>query len=213
MSFAATHTQDPARQTSATSREPEVLPLVQQALAGSREAFDEIVFLYRDQVYATTWQLTRNSEDALDVAQEVFMRAFRALGSYKGRARFSTWLHRIVLNACIDHIRREKRHWGNISMSEVPDDGNEDSYSAPPESSVDSTQRESVYQKQIQRRILAALKQISGRQREVFVLRYYQDLELREIAEVIKCSEGAVKRHLHRAQMRLRDILRDIRPI
>src|SRR5215218_3204141 len=107
MSFAAT--QEPSRAPTSNAREPEVLPLVQQAIAGSREAFDEIVFLYREQVYATTWQLTRNTEDALDVAQEVFLRAYRALGSYKGRARFSTWLHRIVLNTCVDHLRREKR--------------------------------------------------------------------------------------------------------
>ncbi|MGI8906208.1 MAG: RNA polymerase sigma factor [Candidatus Sumerlaeaceae bacterium] len=193
--------------------EPEVLPLVQLAVAGNREAFDEIVFLYRDQVYATAWQLTRNTDDAMDVSQEVFMRAFRALSSYKGRAKFSTWLHRIVLNSCIDHIRREKRHWGNISLSEVPDDGTEDTQAPPPEGTVDPRQRESVYQKQIQRRILSGLEQISARQRDVFVLRYYQDLELKEIADVLKCSDGAVKRHLHRAQMRLRDILRDIRPI
>lgn len=211
MSFAAAH--DPSRVAQPTMAEHDVLPLVQRTLAGNREAFDELVFLYRDQVYATAWQMTRNADDAMDVSQEVFLRAFRALASYKGRARFSTWLHRIVLNTCIDHIRREKRHWGNISMSDASDEGHDEGLGPPPESSVDATQRESVYHKQIQARVLNALKQISGRQRDVFVLRYYQDLELKEIAEVLKCSEGAVKRHLHRAQMRLRDILRDIRPI
>ena len=211
MSLAAVFDSSPM--SPGSSREPEVFPLVERAIAGSREAFDELVFLYRDQVYATAWQMTRNSEDALDIAQEVFLRAFRALSSYKGRARFSTWLHRIVLNACVDHIRREKRHWGNISTSDVADDGSDENQGAAPEPSTDPQQRESVYQKQIQRRILGALELVSGRQREVFVLRYYQDLELKEIADVLKCSEGAVKRHLHRAQLRLRDILRDIRPI
>src|SRR4051812_10610210 len=120
MSFAAT--QDSRHIPQPAGRDPDVLPLVQQTLAGNREAFDEIVFLFRDQVYATTWHMTRNTEDALDVAQEVFIRAYRALGSYKGRARFSTWLHRIVLNACIDHIRREKRHRNNISLTETLDE-------------------------------------------------------------------------------------------
>lgn len=211
MSFAAA--QEPSRALQPIMAEHDALPLVQRTLAGNREAFDELVFLYRDQVYATAWQMTRNADDALDVSQEVFLRAYRALSSFKGNARFSTWLHRIVLNTCIDHIRKEKRHWGNISTSD-PGEGTLDDGPAPaPESSVDPTQRETVYHKQIQSRVLAGLKQISGRQREVFVLRYYQDLELKEIAEVLKCSEGAVKRHLHRAQMRLRDILRDIRPI
>jgi RNA polymerase sigma-70 factor (ECF subfamily) len=211
MSFAVAH--DPSRMPTPSSAEDDILPLVQRTLAGNREAFDELVFLYRDQVYATAWQLTRNSEDALDVSQEVFLRAYRALSSYKGKAKFSTWLHRIVLNTCIDHIRREKRHKNNVSLSDVPDEGTDEYTANPLESSVDPKQRDTVYQKEIQRRILAGLQQVSGRQREVFVLRYYQDLELKEIAEVLKCSEGAIKRHLHRAQMRLRDILRDIRPI
>jgi RNA polymerase sigma-70 factor (ECF subfamily) len=211
MSFAAAD--DVSQPLVPATREPEVLPLVQQTLEGKREAFDEIVFLYREQVYATAWQLTHNTEDALDVAQDVFLRAYRALSSYKGRARFSTWLHRIVLNTCVDHIRRERRHWQNISLSDLTEDRGDEAYPQAPQPSIDPVQRESVYQQQIQRRILAALEQVSARQRDVFVLRYYQDLELKEIANALKCSEGAVKRHLHRAQARLREILRDIRPI
>lgn len=187
-----------------------VLPLVERAVEGSREAFDEIVFLYRDQVYAAAWQFTRNGEDAMDVTQEAFLRAYRALSSFKGKARFSTWLHRIVLNTCVDYLRREKKHKKNVSSSQLEEE--QEGHATCLEGSIDATQRDRVYQKQIQQHIRIALANVSGRQREVFMLRYYQDLELKEIAEVLRCSEGAVKRHLHRCHQRLKELLRDIKP-
>jgi len=188
--------------------------LVEQVLAGNQEVFEDIVFLFRDQVHATTWQLTRNADDSMDVAQEVFLRAYRSLSSFKGKARFSTWLHRIVLNTCIDYIRREKRHKANrVEQTDSTTGGNEQiSDPGERESAVDPNQREAVYQRQIQKQVVAALAQLSGRQRDVFVLRYYQDLELKEIAEALRCSEGAVKRHLHRCHTRLKLLLRDLKP-
>src|SRR5690606_27059815 len=113
----------------------DVLPLVERAVAGSSEAFEEIAFLYREHVYAAAWQFTRNSDDAMDVTQEAFLRAFRALSSFKGKARCSTWLHRIVLNTCVDYLRREKKHRNNYSLSQHDDDPD---YRGPvPEGSVD----------------------------------------------------------------------------
>jgi RNA polymerase sigma-70 factor (ECF subfamily) len=153
------------------------------------------------------WQLTRNTDDAMDVSQEVFVRVYRALSSFKGNAKFSTWLHRIVLNTSVDFVRREKRHWDTEPRA---DSSNEDE-SPPVEPSIEPNQRETVYQGEIQRRVLAGLVKISARQRQVFLLRYYNELNLKEIADVLRCTEGAVKRHLFRAQERLRVILKDMK--
>ncbi len=207
---AADHGSLPSGAVPAGKGDYDVTQLVERAKAGSREAFDEIVFLYREQAYAAAWQVTRNADDALDVTQEAFLRAFKALSSFRGRSKFSTWLHRIVLNTCVDHLRREKKHKNNISMTPSPDDG--ENNARVPEGMVDPVQRDRVYQQQIQSAVREALTQVSGRQRDVFMLRYYQDLELKEIAEVLRCSEGAVKRHLHRCHQRLRELLREIRP-
>lgn len=187
----------------------DILQLVEQARAGRHDAFEDIVFRYRDQVYATAWQLTHNVEDALDITQEAFLRAYRAIGSYKGRSQFSTWLHRIVLNTGIDYIRREKRH-RHASTDETSDDSA--GYNSEPISeTVEPDQRNKVYEAELQKQVLAAVDQLSTRQKQVFMLRYYHDLDTRETASVLKCTEGSVKRHLFRAQSRLKELMSDIR--
>lgn len=186
----------------------EIRHLVELAQSGHHDAFEDLVFRYRDQVYATAWHLTHNAEDSLDVTQEVFIRAYRALSSYRGNSRFGTWLHRIALNTGIDYIRREKRHRHATTddITKADDSGREaaDSSSSP-------TQRDQVYEAELQRQVMAALDQLSPRQKQVFILRYYHELDTKETASVLKCTEGAVKRHLFRAQKRLRELLRDLR--
>lgn len=190
--------------------QPNVVPIIKQVLAGNRDAFEEIVFLYRDQVYATCRQLTRNNEDAMDVAQDVFVRVYRSLSSFKGNARFSTWLHRIILNTSVDYIRREKKHNKNRVMDAAEDDSAMRPDRRATEGSSRETQRSAVLQGELNQQIMGAVAQLSSRQRDVFLLRYYQDLSLKEISEVLRCSEGSVKRHLFRAQSRLRELLKDI---
>ncbi len=186
-----------------------VAAIVRDVLGGNEGAFEELVFLYRDQVHATAWQVTRDPDDAMDVAQEVFVRVYRALGSFRGNARFSTWLHRIILNTCMDYLRREKRHrQGRVDMEGETEEGEKprriEAVSQP-------RQRDEASRHEVQARVLTALKQISTRQREVFLLRYYNDLSVEEIGEVLRCSAGSVKRHLFRAQERLKDLLKDLK--
>src|SRR5690606_18521972 len=130
---------------------------VQAVKAGQSDAFEEIVFTYRDQVFSAAWHLTRNHEDAMDVTQEAFLRAYNALSGYKGKSRFSTWLHRIVLNTGIDFIRREKRH-KHLSL-----DATSGSLEDAPllanlaDNSVPGQQRDKVYESQLQKKVLEAL--------------------------------------------------------
>jgi RNA polymerase sigma-70 factor (ECF subfamily) len=182
--------------------------LVAGAVKGNRESFDELVLMYRDQVYSAAWRLTHNPDDALDVTQEVFLRAYRAVHSYKGQSRFSTWLYRITLNASVDYLRRERRH---DHLRDNSYDSEENSQLKLAEERVEATQFDTAYLHQLQEHLTLALNKLSGRQKQVFMLRYYNELELREIAEVLNCSQGSVKRHLFRAQARLRELMRDIR--
>jgi RNA polymerase sigma-70 factor (ECF subfamily) len=169
------------------------------------------VELYREQIYGIAWQLTHRREDALDVTQEAFVRMWHALGSYQGKSRFSTWLHRIVLNTGIDYIRRESRH-SHVSI-DAPEDNDSGASGRHhvPEPSAPAAQRDHIYERQLQRTVLAALGQLSHRQRQVFVLRYYHGLSLREIAEIIHATDGTVKSHLARAQVQLRNTLGHLR--
>lgn len=188
--------------------------LVGDARAGDVAAFEELVFLHRDQVYGIAWQMTHNADDAMDVTQEVFVRVFRALGSFRGKARFATWLHRIVLNCAMDYLRHERRHRsGKVDLDE--DFGGE-SQGEPRhrklEPSVPGSQRETAGTHELQRQVLDALAQLSARQRQVFILRYYHELGLNEVADIMRTSPGTVKRHLFRAQARLKELLKELRP-
>ncbi len=204
--------QPPPHSTDAS--EQAMLRLVADAQKGDTTAFEQLVFLHRDQVYAIAYQMTRNADDAMDVTQDVFIRLFRALPSFKGKARFATWMHRVVLNCALDHLRHEKRH--RSGKLEMDDDSNEAtdppgmihrvSASSPP------PQRKAADAQQLQQRVREALRKLSSKQRQVFILRYYHDLSILEVGEVMRSTQGTIKRHLFRAHERLKDILKDLRP-
>lgn len=171
-------------------------------LAGNTARFEEIVLLFRDRIYRIAWKMAPDHEDALDITQEVFLRAFRALKSWHGRARFSTWLHRIAVNASIDYIRRRaKQRDMTDSLDEMPPEN----LAAVEARNVPADQpRRLAYARELRREIFDAVRRLPRSQRRVFVLRHYHDCPLRDIAAVLNITEGAVKRHLHRATRRLR---------
>jgi RNA polymerase sigma-70 factor (ECF subfamily) len=176
--------------------------IAQAIRAGDSARYEEIVNLFRDRVYRIAWRIAQNAEDALDITQEVFLRAFRALGSWHGRARFSTWLHRIAVNASIDFIRRQAKH---RDMTESLDDMAPERLAAIERRNAPAEQpRRQAYASELRREIHAAVRRLPSRQRRSFVLRYYHECSIREISAVMAISEGAVKRHLYRAARRLR---------
>lgn len=203
--------QDPSA-SEADHPDAPILAAIREVLAGNLNAFDEIVYLYRDQVFGIAWNLTHDTEDALDITQEVFLRAYRALRSYRGNARFSTWLHRIALNTTMDYLRRESRQWRRrVTEPHDPQQAQDAAFNPLEHGRVSAEQGAATLQrKERQRRVMEAIHQLSARQKRVILLRYYHDLTLSEIAKVMKCSEGAVKRHLFRAQTRLRLLLKDV---
>jgi len=176
--------------------------VVAAVLAGETARFEDIVTLFRERVFRIAWRMAQDREDALDITQEVFLRSFRALRSWHGHARFSTWLHRIAVNASIDYIRRRFKH---REATESFEEMEPERLSAIEARHVRSDEpRRRAYCAELRREIFEAVRRLPPRQRRCFVLRHYHESSIREIAAALAITDGAVKRHLHRAARRLR---------
>ncbi len=191
----------------ASASEQELRDAVADVLAGNKDRFEVIVEAIGPQIHAVAWKLTQDTDDALDVSQEALLRIYRALPAWKGRCKFSTWAHRVVLNTGVDFLRRQSKHYrGRV---EVPAPEENDEAQEPQEwgGVTYYTAADALERSEIRRRIQQALVFLSARQRKCFVLRHYHDLSIREVAEVMGTSEGTIKRHLFRACRRLRELL------
>lgn len=171
------------------------LLLISRARGGDREAFGELVEQYRDNVYRLAYRMCGNAYDADEAAQEAFVAAWRALPNFRGDAKFSTWLYRMTTNAAIDVMRREKRHQsvGDGEMMELADDADS------PQETVERTEQQEAVQK--------ALATLSEEYREVLLLRYMEELDYAEIAEVLQLPSGTVKSRINRAKAALKTAL------
>ena len=171
------------------------LVLISRARGGDREAFGALVEQYRDNVYRLAYRMCGNAYDADEAAQEAFVAAWRALPNFRGDAKFSTWLYRLTTNAAIDVMRREKRHQtvGDGEMMELADDADS------PQETVERTEQQEAVQK--------ALATLSEEYREVLLLRYMEELDYAEIAEVLQLPSGTVKSRINRAKAALKTAL------
>lgn len=181
-----------------------------QALAvalqnGKEQALDEIVRRHQGRVYAVAYRMTSNREDALDVAQESFIKAHRKIDSWKPTGSFESWLLRLTTRQAIDHVRRRKRFGMRSAGGAVRAELDVD----PATPAVAATDRK-VGSLEIEEEIQRALEKLSPSQRTVFVLRHYEGMKLTEIAPVLGCSVGSVKVHLFRALRKLREELKDL---
>ena len=169
--------------------------LISRARGGDREAFGALVEQYRDNVYRLAYRMCGNAYDADEAAQEAFVAAWRALSNFRGDAKFSTWLYRLTTNAAIDVMRREKRHQtvGDGEMVDVADDADS------PQETVERTEQQEAVQK--------ALSTLSEEYREVLLLRYMEELDYAEIAEVLQLPSGTVKSRINRAKAALKTAL------
>jgi RNA polymerase sigma-70 factor, ECF subfamily len=181
--------------------EPEesaVVPdLLDRARSGDRAAFDDLVRLTYTDTYTLAYRLTGDEEDARDVVQETYMRAYRAIGRFRGDAQFSTWLYRITANCANTHLGRRIRHRHDELSDEEPlvDDRPE----------VDPQHR--AENELLRGRLREALEELPPRLRAVVVLRDVYDLPHEAIAAELGISESAAKVRLHRARRKLRETL------
>lgn len=172
--------------------------LVEKARQGDLAAFRAIVDDHKQTVFRIAYDMTGNRHDAEDISQEVFLKAYRSLGQFRGDAKMSTWLYRITVNACYDY--RSKKAWTSMKPAGKFEENNgaplfHENASNNPESSAEG--------RVIQAHIDRALEKLTARERSVFVMRHYSDLSLKEIAMILKISEGTVKSMLFRALKRL----------
>ena len=174
--------------------------LISKAKAGDRNAFGQLVETYQAQILALAYDLMGNYDDASDLAQDAFIRAFKSLASFEERARFSTWLYRITVNLAMDVHRKRKRR-PTSSFEDHFRDG------APPETTPNLIEMpsDSLERDEIHNILTDALDQLTKNQRTATVLKYFHQLSCKEIAEVMGCAEGTVRIHLHRALNHLRN--------
>lgn len=175
--------------------------LVKQTLCGNTSAYNTLVQRYQRQVYNLAYRMLGNAEDAGDLVQETFLRAFGALNSFRQDASFLTWLYKIASNLCIDQLRSRKAK-GALSLDVELEEGREPAASPRNGGPEDSAMRGAV-QETVQRAIL----NLPEKYRIVVVMRHLQDMSVNEIARILDLPTGTVKTHLFRARDMLRERL------
>jgi len=182
------------------------LALVRRVQAGDIRAFDLLIQKYRERLFAIIYNLTANREDASDLAQEAFIRAFRSIGRFKGDSSFFTWLYRIAVNASLTHIKRTRMR-RFFSFENL---GEEVSQSELAEALADKFQSDKpTLVKELQEKLNEALQRLSLNHRTVVILFEIEGLSHQEIAQVMECSEGTVRSRLHYAKQQLQSYLQD----
>jgi RNA polymerase sigma-70 factor (ECF subfamily) len=174
--------------------------LVASSLAGDRSAFDLLVLRWDRKIQGAIYRLIGSEEEARDLCQEAFLKAYRGLGAFKGEARFSSWLYQIALNLCRDRMRR-RRGRTLVSLDALEADGQ------APVLREEATALDLVETRDLQRRVKAAVLDLGEEQREVIVLKEYEGLTFQEIAEVLDLPVSTVKTRLYRGLDRLRERL------
>lgn len=176
--------------------------LVAQTLASRPEAFALLYERYRERVYRMAYRFAGNKADALDLCQEIFVKAYEALPSFKGKARFSTWLTRIAANTCVDHLRQaHTKHAGELDEESVKADLRLPGHRVAPEPG------RNLEREELGAALSAAIAQLSPEHREVFLLHASESLTYEEIARVVGCPVGTVMSRLHYARKRLQGLL------
>ena len=177
--------------------------LVTRAKAGDDEAFAQLMRDNERRIYNLTLRMTGNPEDAMDLAQETFLNAWRGLKFFKGDSAFSTWVYRLASNACIDHLRRQKRRQ-DIS---APMPVNEEDDSVPDIPDERFQPEQELERQELRRAVAAGLDQLSDEHRQVLVMREINGLSYQEIGDILDLETGTVKSRIARARNSLRKIL------
>lgn len=182
--------------------------------AGDRLAAEDMVRRYQKKVFGVAYQMCDgNSDSAEDMVQEVFFRVFRSLDQYRHEAAFSTWLHRIAVNVCLDEKKRQRR-WRKwfvpwpFGLRRENQSESEPDFDPPdvrPQADPLTVLRGRNFDKDVQK----ALETLSDRQRLIFSLKVFEDMPIAEISQVMEMAEGTVKSHLFRAARALRDRLKN----
>lgn len=177
--------------------------LIDRSIAGDPTAFEQLIFRYDRDVLNIASRYTQSTDDAKDIYQESFIRVYKGLPKFERKSEFSTWLYRIVTNVCLTYKEKKRR----TAMNSLDDDEDE----SVAEYAVNGGGTDArAHGNEISSRIESALNILSPKQRLVFTLRHYQELKVREIAEMMDCAEGTVKKYLFDATQKMKSRLQDL---
>lgn len=185
--------------------------LIREAQHGNKAAFEELVRQYDQAVLRLALHLTGSEQDAKDIYQDAFLKAYRNLGSFRFECSFYTWIYRIVTNLCLDHLRRKQVRKEDAPV--VTDEHGEE-FSLLDQVSDDragASPEKDLMRRELAHRIGKALTKLSPRERMVFEMKHYQGLKLRTIGEALNTTEETAKNTLFRATQKLRAALADLR--
>ena len=174
--------------------------LVDKSKNGDLNAFEELVRRYEGRVYSMAYRFMGNHADAVDLAQEGFIRLYQNLPGFRGDSSFSTWMYRVVANACRDELRRRQRQ-RNVSLDEMA----ESAGGNIPVPSMEVSPEESAERNELQEYVQMCLNSLSEEHRLILIMREMQGLSYEEIADTLDCSLGTVKSRLNRARHALKD--------
>lgn len=185
---------------------PEGLPddtlLAFKAADGDENAFEALVRKYERLVSTSVYSIAGNAEDVLDISQEVFLKVYKSLGTFKGDSEFSTWLYRIAKNTALDFVRKRKQNTVSIDSSGEESEG----FDLPDESVSTSPEKKALQNEKIQL-LRDAIGKLSDEHREIIILRELNDYSYEAIAKALDIEVGTVKSRIHRAKDALRKIL------
>lgn len=173
------------------------------------EAFEKLIYRYDKHVMAIAASYRNSREDARDIYQEVFLRVYKGLKNFEGKSEFSTWLYRITANVCITFKSQAKKFeytsidrgfssdddYGEMKLSDMLTDG--------------AAADQQLMDEEISKNVRDAMDSLSPQQKMVFTLKHLQELKIKEIAEIMKCGEGTIKKYLFTATQKMREKLKD----
>jgi RNA polymerase sigma-70 factor (ECF subfamily) len=177
--------------------------LVEKIKSGDQRAFEQLVTQYEKTVYSISLRILGNNDTALDASQDVFLKIYRSINTFRAESRLSTWIYRITVNMCMDYIRKNERHKAlSLNQGEDGEPGLEFNIAdtnPTPDQHLDICETKEMMRQ--------AIEKLSKDHKAVIVLRDIQGYSYSEIADILSCSEGTVKSRINRARERLRTIL------
>jgi RNA polymerase sigma-70 factor, ECF subfamily len=199
---------NPSKTETAAPDGPSDHELVARCQQGETAAFNELITRYRQRCFSMIYQMVRNEDDAWDLAQDGFVRAWRSLSHFRGQSSFYTWLYRVMTNVALDwlrkkHVQGSQEFDDTIGLRRI-----EPGAATAPKPAMEPSER--LADGEIRERINSAIEKLSPEHRTVIVLREIEGLEYSEIAESMDCSIGTVMSRLFYARKKLQTMLQDV---
>jgi RNA polymerase sigma-70 factor (ECF subfamily) len=181
--------------------------LVKSAQQGDMGAFEELVARHRDKIYARAFSMMRNEEEAVDLSQEAWVKGWQRLKQFQGESSFGTWMTRIIINLCLDQLRKQKRQ--RTESIEAMDEESGGVERQMPVITVNPTA--GLERIELRERIDKAMAQLSHEHRTVLILHEFEEMEYKQIAKTMNCSIGTVMSRLFYARRKLAALLMDLK--